>query len=184
MWKTTYQIINEYKDLISLLEEDEVTDELVETLTINRSEMENKITDYLTILTVQDDENKRIDNEIQKLKRRKEVNDKSAERIKEQIKLAVNLYGIDNKSNNKQIKYENVSLTITKSKSLKVDDVWNIPSEYLFFDVKLNAELYYKLGKEVSGKVNVDKVKLKKYIEEGNKVEDVEIIENENLVIK
>ena len=95
MQKSLYNINNEYLDLISQVEnlEGELTTELENALTINKSELEVKSIAYMEVIKQRESLNTRIDEEIKRLQALKKLNDNLVQRLKNNLLNAVSLFG-------------------------------------------------------------------------------------------
>ena len=163
MEKSLYNINNEYLDLISQVEnlEGELTTELENALTINKTELEVKSIAYIEVIKQRESLNERIDNEIKRLQALKKSNDTLVSKLKNNLLNAVNLFG------NYDAGF--LKLSTRKSKQVVIDyDVNDLPKQYKVVKVTETA----------------DKVAIKKAIESGETVYGCRLVENVNLSIK
>ena len=161
MKKSLYQIESEYLSLVSEIEEmeGEITEEQIEALKINESELQGKSIAYLSVISTREAENAQIDLEIKRLQSIKKSNTNVIERLKNNLLDAVNLFG----------GFE-VGLTkfgIRKSKRLEIIDTEKIDAEYM----------------TTKTTVTPNKTEITKAIKNGVFVDGVELIECNNLKI-
>ena len=164
MNKSLYLIQNEYLQLADLLIESggEITEETETLLQINKEELTVKASNFALLSREIEHKTEAIDSEIKRLTGLKKSYSNSADRIKERIKSAMELFGIE------KIESDLVRLSFRKSESVEVEDEELISDEY-------------KNTKEV---VTVDKVKLKAALKEGSIILGAELKTNNNLQIK
>lgn len=163
MEKSLYIIKEEYLDLISQIEqaEGELTPELENALTINKSELEVKSIAYVEVIKQRESFNARIDEEIKRLQAIKKANDNLVLRLKNNLLNAVNMFG--------NFEAGFLKLSTRKSKSVEVNiDTNDLPKEF----------------KSIKVTEAPDKTAIKKAIESGQEVEGCRIVENINLSIK
>jgi hypothetical protein len=147
-----FQINQEYLQLASILEENggEITEEIESQLQINREQLETKGVNYALVIRQLDGESEILDREIKRLSAIKKSKDNSLERLKNTIKDAMILHGVDS------IKGDLINLSLRKSPaSVVIEDENSIPDEYLIeqpkkIDKKLIGESLKK-GLEVKG---------------------------------
>ena len=161
--KTLYQINNEYLELITQVEnsEGELTPELEQALTINKSELEVKSIAYTEIIKQRESLNTRIDDEIKRLQALKKQNDNLVQRLKNNLLNAVNLFG----------NFEAGFLKFSTRKSVSVEldiDVNDLQKEY----------------KTIKVTEAPDKMKIKKALEQGEEVKGCYLVTKQNLQIK
>lgn len=161
MKKSLYHIENEYLNIINQVEQlqGELTPELEEQLSINNNELQGKSIAYLEVIATKESLNTRIDEEIKRLQALKKSNNNLVKNLKERLLNAVKLFG----------SFE-VGLTkfgTRKSKSIAVADVNALPKDYKVVKVTEQA----------------DKKAIKAALEQGEKIEGCEIVENINLKI-
>jgi hypothetical protein len=188
MWKPTYQILKEYQQLVAILEEDEVTDELMKYLTINKNEAEEKIEDFITLRGYYSGEIDKVTEEIKRLSVVKDKYENADKRLKSQLIEVIKAYGDVTKSGSTNLKAGNYSLTVSKSVSTEISTMEYLPKKFLNYAISVDGELYEKIQKEfkVEGKASADKVMIKKAFtnKEYEYIEGVSFPENDKLLIK
>ena len=162
MKKSLYEISTEALEIASLLENEELTEELESRLVINQNELQNKAVNYAFVIKDSDHTINAIDDEIKRLQAMKKVEQNKQDRLKQAVSDAMNMYGID------KIETPVIKLNFRTSESVEV----------INFD-QLSGE--YKTSKTT---VFADKVSIKKAIKDGKTVEGALIITNQNLQIK
>ena len=195
MSKPFYQLLKEYKEVEELLEYDEVTDELIERLTINKSELEEKTQDLIGIdnyyqvqinkcLVERDfykSEIERIDKETSRIEKKKN-------RVRNFIFDAVKLFGKANKTGNLELQVGTYKLRVGTTKSVDITDIELIPYNFVNYEItdKLTWEDLEPIleGFDLAYSKKADKAKIKKNIEDGFEIEGAEIVEKETLYIK
>ncbi len=157
-----YEITQEAQYLAVLLETEELTPELEEALIINQDQLQAKAVNYAKVIANYQAESDAIDQEIKRLKAMKESRDKKVEWLKESVKKAMLVSGIE--------KVESLlfKLSVRRSESVEVDVVEALPSAF----------------QNVKNVVTADKVAIKEAIKRGENVFGARIIENFNLQIK
>jgi len=161
MKKSLFHIETEYLTLINQVEElgGELTPELEEQLIINETQLQSKSISYLAVCSSKEALNNQIDDEIKRLQALKKSNSKLIDNLKNRLLDAVKLYGA----------FE-VGLTkfgTRKSKSVSVEDVNSLPSEF----------------KTVKVTESANKKAIKDAIDRGEVVKGCEVVENLNLKI-
>jgi hypothetical protein len=157
-----YEITREAQELASLLETEELTPELEAALIINQDQLQNKAGNYAKVITNIQSDSDAIDSEIKRLKAMKETKDRALNRLKEALREAMLVSGID------KIESSLFKLSLRRSEAVEVDVVEALPIEFKNF-------------KEV---ITADKVAIKEAIKRGENVIGARIIENFNLQIK
>lgn len=147
-----FQINQQYLQIAQILEENggEVTEELENELAINREQLETKGINYALVIRQIDGESEILDREIKRLQALKKAKDNTLDRLKNTIKDAMLLHGVDS------IKGDLINLSIRKSPAsviLENEDI--IPDTYKIeqpkkIDKKLIGE-DLKKGLEVAG---------------------------------
>ena len=162
MGTTLYEISNEYIELMQTLEdlEGELTPELEKALAINEANLQVKAKGYVEIIKTKEALDMAIDIEIKRLQGLKNRNSNVITELKNRLLVAVRLFG--------DFEIGLVKFTTRKSQTLNVTDANLIPNEY---KVRTVTE-------------SVQKVQLKKAINEGAKIEGAEVVDNYNLSIK
>jgi len=102
MKSNIFEIRNDYLMLIDEIEanEGELTPELEEALAINEEERDIKMEAYIHVIKQKESDNKLIDDEIDRLRKVKEVNSNSIKRLKNTIISAMEEFGLYGKSGN------------------------------------------------------------------------------------
>jgi hypothetical protein len=162
--KSIYNLQSEYIDLMNQIEdnEGELTPELSAQLDITKEQLEDKATSYCYLTKQLDADTDQIDAEIKRLQALKSAKAKLQEELKNRVAEAMQRFGIE------KIEKNNLKLSFRKSESLLIDDDAKVPNQ--FVKIKMTE--------------SVDKVKLKEYIQSGNKINGILVITNQNLQIK
>ena len=163
MKQTLYKIEEDYLALISDIEanEGEVSEEQIEALRINESELQGKSIAYLEVIKSLEARNTLIDEEIKRLQAMKKVSNNTIDRLKDSLLNAVKIFGSFDSGL--------VNFGTRKSTSINITcDVNDLPKEYKTIKVTEAA----------------DKTALKKAIQSGEVIEGVELVDNLNLKIK
>ena len=97
MKQSIYQIQNEYQLLINQVieSEGEITSELETALIINKEQLEQKGINYAYVIKQLDSDCEAIDLELKRLQQLKKVRTNLAERLKDTISNAMNLYEVE-----------------------------------------------------------------------------------------
>lgn len=122
-----FQINQQYLQIAQILEENggEITEELESELAINREQLETKGINYALVIRQIDGESEILDREIKRLQGLKKAKDNVLERLKNTIKDAMLLHGVDS------IKGDLINLSIRKSPaSVIVENEDLIPDSY------------------------------------------------------
>lgn len=157
-----YEITQEAQYLAVLLETEELTAELEEALIINQDQLQAKAVNYAKVIFNYQAESDAIDQEIKRLKAMKESRDKKVEWLKESVKKAMLVSGIE------KVESPLFKLSVRRSEAVEVDVVEALPSAF----------------QNVKNVVTADKVAIKEAIKRGEFVMGARIIENFNLQIK
>jgi hypothetical protein len=157
-----YEITQEAQYLAVLLETEELTAELEEALHINQFQLQEKVGNYAKVIANYQAESDAIDQEIKRLKAMKDSREKKIEWLKESVKKAMLVSGIE--------KLESVlfKISVRRSESVEVDMVEALPNAF----------------QNVKNVVTADKVAIKEAIKRGENVIGARIVENFNLQIK
>lgn len=113
--------------LASILEENggEITPEIEEQLSINRDQLQTKGVNYALVIRQLTGESDMIDTEIKRLQTMKKSKDNTIDRMKNTIKDAMILHGVE------KLQGDIISLSIRKSPdAVIVEDDAKIPDEY------------------------------------------------------
>jgi len=164
MKKSLYNIEAEYLEITNQLEDGELTPELETALAINESQLQGKAVAYAYVIKEADDTITAIDAEIKRLQGLKKTEQNKVTRLKQNIHIAMDLYGIN------EIKTETLKINFRKSEGVicTVDEV------------KLDDE-FVTVVPETS-KPNLTAIK--KAIKEGVAVDGFELEQRFNLQIK
>jgi hypothetical protein len=161
---TIYQIEQSYNQLAEELIDNggELTPELSEALAITEEQLQNKSVAYSFVIKQIDSEVNIIDAEIKRLQAMKKTRENASERLKANIKHAMELFNID------EIKTPLVKINFSKSEAVEVDDVNQLPAPYKVVKVTEQA----------------DKVAIKSALKDGVDIAGCRIVANRNLQIK
>jgi hypothetical protein len=161
---TIYQIEQSYNQLAEELIDNggELTPELSEALAITEEQLQNKSVAYSFVIKQIDSEVDIIDVEIKRLQAMKKTRENASERLKANIKHAMELFNID------EIKTPLVKINFRKSEAVEVDDVNQLPASYKVVKVTEQA----------------DKMAIKEAIKNGAEIPGCRIVANRNLQIK
>jgi hypothetical protein len=157
-----YEITREALELASLLETEELTPELEEMLVINQEQLQAKAGNYAKVIANIQGDMDAIDAEIKRLKAMKESKERVIDRLKEAVKNAMLVSGID------KIQSPLFSLSLRRSESVEVNIPEALPLDWQVKKVTITA----------------DKVGIKQAIKEGHSITGARIIENFSLQIK
>jgi hypothetical protein len=159
-----YQIEQSYNQLAEELIDNggELTPELSEALAITEEQLQNKSVAYSFVIKQIDSEVDIIDVEIKRLQAMKKARENASQRLKDNIKNAMDLFNID------EIKTPLVKINFRKSKAVEVEDVNKLSAPYKVVKVTEQA----------------DKAAIKSALESGIEIPGCRIIENRNLQIK
>jgi hypothetical protein len=157
-----YSITQEQRYTLLEIEElaGELTPELEEKLTITALHLESKSMAYLEVIATKDGFNDLIDNEIKRLQAIKKANNNLITRLKDNLLIAVKLFG--------EFTVGTHSFGTRKSVSVQVDS-----------DVDLKDKF-----KTIKVSSAPNKVEIKKALQQGEKIEGCSLVENLNLKIK
>ena len=157
-----YEITQEAQYLAVLLETEELTAELEEALIINQDQLQAKAVNYAKVIANYQAESDAIDQEIKRLKAMKESRDKKVEWLKESVKKAMLVSGIE------KVESPLFKLSVRRSEAVEVDVVEALPSAF----------------QNVKNVVTADKVAIKEAIKNGENVFGARLVENFSLQIK
>ena len=157
-----YEITREALELASLLETDELTPELEAALLINQDQLQAKAGNYAKVIANIQSDSDAIDAEIKRLKAMKETKDRAVNRLKEALREAMMVSGID------KIESPLFKLSLRRSEAVEVDVVEALPNDFVTRKVVVTA----------------DKVSIKEAIKRGENITGARIVENFNLQIK
>ena len=159
-----FNIQSEYQQLVNQLIENggEITPEIELALQINKDNFHSKSENYGYITKQFDGEMDIIDNEIKRLQQAKKTREKTIERLKDTIELAMLTFDID------KIETPLIKISFRKSESVEVSDVNELPNEFKVIKLTETA----------------DKLKIKDALKSGMFIEGCSIKTNRNLQIK
>jgi hypothetical protein len=157
-----YEITQEALYLSTLLETEELTAELEEALIINQDQLQAKAVNYAKVIANYQAESDAIDQEIKRLKAMKESRDKKVEWLKESVKKAMLVSGIE------KVESPLFKLSVRRSEAVEVDLVEALPNSF----------------QNVKNVVTADKVAIKEAIKRGENITGARLVENFNLQIK
>ena len=162
MSTTLYNIKENYASLMTDIEEAEgvLTDEQIEALTINKTELQTKSVAYLEVIRKSEAFNLTVDDEIKRLQAIKKRNNTLIDTLKSNLLSAVNLFG--------EFQVGTLTFGKRKSESVTVDDVNSLPKEYKTIKVTEQA----------------NKAELKASIKDGKEIKGVHVQTNYSLKIK
>ena len=157
-----YEITQEALYLSTLLETEELTPELEEALIINQDQLQAKAVNYAKVIANYQAESDAIDQEIKRLKAMKDSREKKIEWLKESVKKAMLVSGIE------KVESPLFKLAVRRSETVEVDLVEALPNVF----------------QNVKNVVTADKVAIKEAIKRGENVTGARLVENFNLQIK
>jgi hypothetical protein len=159
-----FNIQTEYQLLVNELIENggELTPEIELALQINKDNFHSKSENFAYVTKQFDAEMDIIDNEIKRLQQAKKSREKTIQRLKDTIELAMLTFDID------KIETPLIKISFRKSESVEVSDVNELPNE--FKTIKLTE--------------TADKLKIKDALKSGMFISGCSIKSNRNLQIK
>ena len=161
--KSLFEIGNEYLEIYRLLEDNggEITPEIETALAINKSNLQEKSQNYISLIKEIEGRSRTVEIEIKRLQALKKRNDAFVLKLKENIANTMRMLEID------EIRTDLNKINFRKSKSVQIEDVEMLPNDCVIIEKK-----------------PISKTELKKRIENGEVINGVSIIENLNLQIK
>jgi hypothetical protein len=164
MKQSIYQIQNEFQLIIAevINNEGEITPEIETALTINKEQLQSKAIDYSYVIKQLDSDCEAIDAELKRLQQLKKVRTNLAERLKDTISNAMNLYEVE------KIETPLIKLSFRNSESVEITNESQLDACFI-------------VTKTVS---TPDKKAIKDAIKSGAFVQGATIIYNKNLQIK
>jgi hypothetical protein len=161
--KSLFEIGNEYLEIYHLLEDNggEITPEIETALAINKSNLQEKSQNYISLIKEIEGRSRTVEIEIKRLQALKKRNDTFVLKLKENIANAMRMLEID------EIRTDLNKINFRKSKSVQIEDIEMLPNDCVIIEKK-----------------PISKTELKKRIENGEVINGVSIIENLNLQIK
>jgi hypothetical protein len=159
-----FLIQNEYQLLINQIieAEGEITPELETALTINKEQLQSKAVDYSYVIKQLDGDCEQIDAELKRLQQLKKVRTNLADRLKDTISNAMNLYEVE------KIETPLIKLSFRNSESVEITNESQLDACFI-------------VTKTVS---TPDKKAIKDAIKSGVLVTGATISYNKNLQIK
>ena len=159
-----FLIQNEYQLLINQIieAEGEITSEIEKALTINKEQLQSKAVDYSYVIKQLDSDCEQIDAELKRLQQLKKVRTNLAERLKNTISNAMNLYEVE------KIETPLIKLSFRNSESVEITNESQLDPCFI-------------VTKTVT---SPDKKAIKDAIKSGVLVEGATISYNKNLQIK
>ena len=157
-----YTLTQEAQYLAVLLETEELTPELEQALIINQDQLQAKAVNYAKVIANYQAESDAIDQEIKRLKAMKDSREKKIEWLKESVKKAMLVSGIE------KVESPLFKLSVRRSEAVEVDMVEALPNAF----------------QNVKNVVTADKVAIKEAIKRGENVTGARLVENFNLQIK
>jgi hypothetical protein len=164
MKKSLYNIEQEYLEIANQLEDGELSEELETALAINERELQGKAIAYAYVIKESEDTVSIIDAEIKRLQGLKKTEQNKAQRLKDTIQNAMDLYGIT------EIKTETLKLNFRRSEGVICTDS----------SVTIAEEFATVVPQSIKPNLN----EIKKAIKEGRDVTGFEIEERYSLQIK
>lgn len=158
-----YQIQQDYLSITNELIENggELSTELENALAINKVELQQKSIAYGFVIKSLESDIDTIDNEIKRLNALKSSRTKAIDKLKETVKVAMEMYGIE------EIKTATLKINFRKSESVEVD-------ENIINDFYCNFKTVRTPNKEI----------IKEYIRSGDEVLGATLKINRNIQIK
>lgn len=181
-----FNILEKYKVLISLIEEaeGEITEEVANKLKITEEDFSEKLDNYAYIIAQLEGNNAVIKDEIGRLNKLQTINSNIIQRLKETINTGLKLFGTVGKTGNQKFKTELHNFYNVYHKPLVIEENNKITNNFIKYQLstKLNHEEMelisdelIDIDKDLTFTEEIDKVKLKNYIADGNKIEGVKI---------
>lgn len=123
MGKNIFDIAKEYEDILSIIEdnEGEITPEIAEKLSINESELEDKLRNYKHIIDRYKYEKEYVKDEQERLRNKITSRENTIRFLKNNIVETLKIYGIKSNTNYK-LKYPDFTVYTRDSKSIDYDD--------------------------------------------------------------
>jgi hypothetical protein len=164
MNQSIYQIQNEFQLIIAevINNEGEITPELETALIINKEQLQSKAVDYSYVIKSLDSDCDAIDAELKRLQQLKKVRTNLAERLKDTISNAMNLYEVE------KIETPLIKLSFRNSESVEITNEQQLDAKFI-------------VTKTVT---SPDKKAIKDAIKNGEVVEGATISYNKNLQIR
>ena len=149
---TLYQIEQNYLQIAEQLIDNggEISPEIEQSLAITEEQLQNKSVAYSFVIKEMDGEVEIIDNEIKRLQAMKKARENASQRLKDNIKNAMDLFNID------EIKTPVVKINFRKSETVEVEDVNALHSDYKTVKIvetadKAAIKAALKMGANITG---------------------------------
>ena len=162
MKKSLYQIESEYLRIAEALVNNELTVELESQIAINQNELQAKGMAYGYMIKEMQYDMDIIDVEIARLEAIRNSRNNALERLKSNLKGAMELYGI------LELKSPTMKVSFRKSESVNIVDIDALPKEYI----------------TVKTTEMPDKTAIKRALKEGTDIAGAELVINQNLQIR
>jgi len=159
-----FQIEQQYMVLAASIIDNggECSDEQIEALQINKTDLETKARSYGYVVLDLESEVKQIDAQIKRLSAMKSARNKTIDRLKETVSKAMQLFEIS------EVKTATLKINFRKSESVEIDNLDLLDATYKVEKVSVTA----------------NKVKIKEDIKAGISVTGAILQVNQNLQIK
>ena len=189
-----FNISERYLALLNNIEENDgvLEDDEVKELEITQEELEDKMTAYYHFIQSQQGIIAAIDDEVTRLAKLKSTKDNLIKRLTTSLRDATIMFGEQGKSGNKVLDFGTIKFYTRKNEVVKIeDDFYN--SSYMRykltepFDLDTFNEILNNLSltsNDVKHTVDVDKVNLKKDLQNNVEVEGAYLIRNDSIIIK
>jgi hypothetical protein len=155
MKKSLYNIETEYLEITNQLEDGELSPGLETALAINEAELQGKAVAYAYVIKESDDTVDAIDAEIKRLQGLKKMEQNKATRLKQNIHIAMDLYGIN------EIKTETLKINFRKSEGVicTMDEV-KLDDEFVTVVPETSKPNLTAIKKAIKEGINVDGFKI------------------------
>lgn len=203
MKTSLWEIESQFRNIISELEENggELTEEISESLAINKSDFEEKAESYFVVLNNYDKEIEKAKSEIERLQDKNKNREKIIDQLKKKLISAVHLYGLSKTTPtgriNYSIKFPNLDLSLNSnaSESVEILDETKIKNQFIKYSLNndFTFEEMHKLKNFIeSNKIiediklikNIDKTKIKESLKNKNNVDGADLKINYNITFK
>ena len=165
MENSLYKITQKQQELFDFIleAEGEITPDVEESLKINAENFESKARSYIWMIKKLESENVTISNELERLKHIEKRNDKLIDRLKESMKMALEIFG-------ESKKIDTFTLSIKETKSTDIFDAELVPEKFKVTETVITTK--------------IPKDEIKKAIDSGEEVPGAKIVTNKTLQIK
>lgn len=165
MEKSLYKITQKQQELFDFIleAEGEITPDVEESLKINAENFETKARSYIWMIKKLESENVTISHELERLKRIEKRNDKLIDRLKESMKMALEIFG-------ESKKIDTFTLSLRKSKAVEIIDSELVPDKFKITETVITTK--------------IPKDEIKEAIDSGEEVPGAKIVTNKTLQIK